>query len=123
MNKQELENQLKLKINELLPILKKNNNVENVRESFFTSQSDKTIVKIMTYSEKETYDAPLKLILSQKGVPEKYSEEFINKKLVEYYHKLLADETKLEGYIKEISEFIFNGGINKLSCSFLFVFF
>ena len=28
MNKQELENQLKSKINELLPILKRNNNVE-----------------------------------------------------------------------------------------------
>src|SRR3989344_8703111 len=111
MNKQELENQLKLKIDEFLPILKRNNNVENVRESLFCSQSDKTIVKIMTYSEKETYNAPLKLLLSQKGVPDKYSEEFIDKKLVEYYHKLLSDETKLDEYIKEIVEFIITNGI------------
>ncbi len=113
MNKQELETQLKEKINELLPILKKNNNVEKVRESFFCSQSDKTIVKIMTYSEKETYNIPLKLLLSQKGVPDNYSEEFIDKKLVEYYHKLLVDETKIEQYTKEIVEFILAQGIKE----------
>src|SRR3989344_4208024 len=83
MNKQELENQLKLKIDEFLPILKRNNNVENVRESFFCSQSDKTIVKIMTYSERETFNSPIKLLLNEKGIAEKYSEEFIDKKLVE----------------------------------------
>lgn len=111
MNKPELETQLKEKINELLPILKKNNNVENVKESFFCYQSNKTIVKIMTYSEKETYNAPLKLLLSQKGVPDKYSEDFIDKKLVEYYHKLLSDETKFDEYIKEIAKFILTDGI------------
>jgi len=111
MNKQELENQLKLKIDEFLPILKRNNNVENVRESFFCSQSDKTIVKIMTYSERETFNSPIKLLLNEKGIAEKYSEEFIDKKLVEYYHKLLADELKIEQYVKELIDFLLSNGL------------
>lgn len=111
MNKQELENQLKSKINELLLILKKNNNVENVIESLFYSQVDKTIVKIMTYSEKEIFNSPVKLLLNEKGITEKYTEEFIDKKLVTYYHNLLVDESKIEQYVKELVEFLLSNNL------------
>ena len=110
MNRQELETQLKEKISKVLPILKKNNNIDNVREAFFCSQSDETVVKIMTYSERELFNDPIKFILNKKRIVELYSEEFIGKKLVEYYHKLLLDESKIDEYVKELVEFLLNDG-------------
>lgn len=111
MNKQEVETQLKSKITELLAILKKNNNVNNAEESLFCSQSGDTFVKIMTDSENEKFNAPVKLLLDQKEISEKFSEEYIHKQLVDYYHKLLSDESKIEEYVKELVNLLFSNGL------------
>lgn len=111
MNKQEVETQLKSKITELLAILKKNNNANNAEDSLFCSQSGDTFVKIMTDSENEKFNAPAKLLISQKNLSKKFSEEFIHKQLVDYYHKLLSDESKIEEYVKELVNLLFSNGL------------
>ncbi|CAD6494848.1 MAG: hypothetical protein EMLJLAPB_00978 [Candidatus Argoarchaeum ethanivorans] len=111
MNRQYVETELKSNITELLPILKKNNNVENVGYYLFCSQAGNTTVKIMTIPEEEKFDAPAKLLLSQKEISKNFSEEFIHKKLVDYYHKLLSDESKIDEYVKELVNLLISNSL------------
>lgn len=95
MNKQELISKMEEEIKKFVPVLKKNNNVENVRESIFSSSSDDSIVKVMTFSENELFNTPIKILLSEKNVFNNFSEITIQKKVVQLYHSILKDETKL----------------------------
>jgi len=113
MKKQEVETQLKSKITELLVILRKNNNTDNTGQSLFFSQSSDTIVKIMTFPEKEKFNAPAKLLLDQKELSKKFSAEFIPKQLLDYYHKLLSDESKIEEYVTELVNLLFSNKLNE----------
>lgn len=103
MNETEIKNLLKPMIEKYLPTLKANNNADKTGEGLFSSTNiqNNTFVKIMDDSEQELFDAPVKYMLNQKIVSENYSKEFIQKKFVEIYHKILTDESKTDDYINE----------------------
>jgi len=111
MNETEMKNQIKSMIERYLPILKANNNADNREESLFYSE-DNTIVKIMTNPEMELFNAPIKFIINQKFISENYSEEFIQNRVLELYHKLLVDESKLDEYIDDLVKSVSKKNIN-----------
>lgn len=112
MNKPELKEQLISKISELLVILKVNNNSDHAKPSLFYSPTKKTVVKILTYPEYEKFNAPIKLLIDQTELSKKFSEQFIHDKLLDYYHKLLSDESKMEESINELVNFLYSNGLN-----------
>ncbi|MHA1692265.1 MAG: hypothetical protein ACTSU7_11605, partial [Candidatus Heimdallarchaeaceae archaeon] len=114
MNETEMKNRIKSMIEEYLPTLKANNNTDNIEESLFYSvyTQDNTIAKIMTDSEMELFNAPIKLIINQKFFFENYSEEFIQNKVLELYHKLLVNESKIDEYIDDLVKSMSKQNIN-----------
>lgn len=105
MNKLELIKEIENQIKAFLPILKANNNPDNARESFFCSQSNETIVKVMTFSEQELLNAPIKTLLSNKIVSERFSEITIQNKVVDLCHKILSDEKELSNEVEKVVSF------------------
>ncbi len=105
MNKSELIQKIEQEVTKFLPTLKSNNNPNNARESFFCSQSEKTIVKVMTYSEQELFNAPTKLLLSTKTVFDKFSEITVQNKTVQMYHAILVDESKVNDEVNKLVSF------------------
>lgn len=107
MDAQKLKQEMTSLITAFIPTLEFNNNTDNARESLFASQSgsDNTIVKVITYSERELFDAPIDLLLEQKLIAERYSESFVKRKIVDIYHKLLIDQSKLDVYVNDLVNF------------------
>ena len=114
MNETEMKNQIKSMIEEYLPTLKANNSRDNTEDSLFYSfrPQDNTTVKIMTNPEMELFNAPIKFIIHQKFISENYSEEFIQNRVLELYHKLLVDESKLDEYIDDLVKSVSKKNIN-----------
>jgi len=115
MNETEMKNQIKSMIEEYLPTLKANNSRDNTEDSLFYSfrPQDNTTVKIMTNPEMELFNAPIKFIINQKFISENYSEEFIQNRVLDLYHKLLLDESKIDEYIDDLVNSISKKNINK----------
>lgn len=102
MNRREMEKQLKAMISEVVPILKKNNDLRNLRESVFSSTGGDNLIIAMDYSEKEKLDAPEKYVLGLKEIRKKYSEKYIEKLFLNCFADLLINEKGLNDYIKTI---------------------
>lgn len=105
MNKPELIQKIEGEVKASLPILKKNNNPDNARNSFFCSQNGDSIVKIMSFSEQELLNAPIKSILSSRLVFEKFSEITVQNKVINLYHKILVDESQLTEEVSQLVSF------------------
>ncbi len=103
MNEAGLRNQLKPIIEDYLPALKANNDT-NIKDGLFSSENrqSNTVINVMTDSEMELFNAPIKFILSLKEISERFSEEFIKNKVVELYHRILVDESKIDSYLNEL---------------------
>ncbi|MCD6236367.1 MAG: hypothetical protein J7K13_00230 [Thermoplasmata archaeon] len=114
MNETEIKKQIKSMVGEYLPILKANNNTDNNRESLFYSvhTQDNTIVKVRNESEMELFNAPINFLINQKFILENFSERFIQNKVLELYHKLLVDESKIDEYIDDLIKSISEENIN-----------
>lgn len=108
MNKPELIQEIENKVKEFLPTLKLNNNIDNARESFFCSQSNETIVKVMTFSEQELLNAPIKTLLSNKIISERFSESTVQNRFVELYHKILSDEDEISNEVEKVVSYFIN---------------
>lgn len=112
MNKPELIQDIENKVKEFLPTLKLNNNIDNAGESFFCSQSNETIVKVMTFSEQELFNAPVKTLLSNKIISERFSESTVQSRIVELYHKILSDENELSGDVESTISFFIDSPLS-----------
>jgi len=108
MNRRELINEVKSKLEEYLPTLKKNNNKNNIKDalSYNYDRANDTIVKIFTYSEREQFEAPIKSLLNEKFIMENYSEEYIQKQIIYYYHKILQGKSELDDIESLISSLL-----------------
>ena len=105
MNKEE-KSEFKKLVEDFLPILKANNNKDSIKKALFASSNEDAseIVKILTYPEKEKFDAPIKYLLNKKGIYSKYLESSIEKAVVDLYHKLLSDEDKVDDLVYGLIE-------------------
>ena len=105
MNKEE-KLEFKKLVEDFLPILKANNNKDFIKQSLFCSSNEDAseIVKILTYPEKEKFDAPIKYLLNKKDIYSKYLESSIQKAVVDLYHKLLSDEDKVDALVYGLIE-------------------
>jgi hypothetical protein len=97
-----LEEQLLAKISEVIPIIRKNNDVKNLHKAVFSSSRKKGLVIALDFPEKQKLDAPAKYLLGIKEIREKYSEEYIENILLDCYDAFLSDEQTLNSYIKKI---------------------
>ena len=103
MNKQEVKDNLKSMIENYLPYLKANNYFDNINGVLFLSINEiGSVVNVLTQKEWKLFYAPIEFMLSQKDISKNYSEEFIQDKFVELYHKILEDESKLDIYIENL---------------------
>jgi len=103
VNKQEVKDNLKSMIENYLPYLKANNYFDNINGVLFLSINEiGSVVNVLTQKEWKLFYAPIEFMLSQKDISKNYSEEFIQDKFVELYHKILEDESKLDIYIENL---------------------
>jgi len=102
MNRRDLETQLLAKILEVIPIIKKNNDLKNLYEAIFSSLRGKNLVVAMDYYEKEKLDAPAKYLLGLKEINEKYSEIYIENIFLDCYNEILSNEKGVNDCVKEV---------------------
>lgn len=97
-------------VNLFLPNLKKNNTPTTVSESLYSSHNTRnnTYVKIYTAEEYKLFYQPIERILKEAQITERYSEEYIQKELVELYHNLLLSAKNMEEKIDAVLRKIVN---------------
>jgi len=109
MNRRELEAQLLSLVSEAFPIIKKNNDLRNLHDSVFSLSRGRGLIIAMDIAEKRILDAPIKLMIGQKEVREKYSEEYVSSMVFDCYAALLNGEKKESEAVNEITESLFSG--------------
>lgn len=102
MNRREIETQLLTQISEVIPIIKKNNDLKNLHEAVFSSSKGLGLIIALDYPEKQKLDAPAKYLLGLKEIRGKYSEPYIEKLFLDCYSELLSNESRLNEYVKNI---------------------
>ena len=102
MNRRKMEKQLEAMILEVAPILKRNNDLKNLKEAIFVSTGGNNLIIAMDYSEKEKLDAPEKYVLGFKEIRRKYSEKYIEKLFMNCFVDLLFNEKGLNDCIEAI---------------------
>jgi len=107
MNRREIETQLLTRISEVIPVIKKNNDLKNLHEAVFSSSRGKNLIVAMDYHEKEKMDAPAKYLLGLKEINRKYSELYIENLFLDCYNELLSNESRLNEYVKDIVDDLF----------------
>lgn len=113
MNKRELEEQLFSLVSEAIPIIKRNNDVRNMHGSVSSSLRGRGLIIAMNLSEKRILDAPAKLLLDQKEVRAKYSEEHVSNSLLDCYEALLNDKKNVAEVVKELEDNLLSGDIRE----------
>lgn len=112
MNEAEIKKDLKSMIEKYLPTLKTNNHYNNFEERrLFLSVANNTVVKVLTQEEWDLFYAPIRFMLSQKDVSKNYSEQFVQEKFVDLYHKILDNESNLNTYIEDLANFFLNNPV------------
>ena len=107
MDKNYLKNKIKPFIEKVIPTLEKNNG--DVRKSekgscvyYSKSFANNTMVRAKTFPERELIFAPIKFLNNQKIFSEKYSENYLETSVMELYHKILKDKSKIDSLIQEL---------------------
>ncbi len=102
MNRKELEEQLLAKTSEVIPIIRKNNDVRNLHKAMFISSRKNGLVIAMDYPEKQKLDAPAKYLLGIKKIREKYSEKYVENLILDCFAAILSDKNLLKDCINEM---------------------
>ncbi|MDI6734908.1 MAG: HEPN domain-containing protein [bacterium] len=113
MKEAEIIKNLKSMIEQYLPALKANNNSNNIMEGLFCSVNTRTntVVKVLTQVEWDLFYSPIQFMLSQKDISNNYSEEFVQSKFVELYHKILDNEPNMIIDTENLTNFFLNNTV------------
>ena len=124
MDRKEIENELKTRIEKFLSIFRKDDLFDNTRKSNFfiyVYGLKENYIVLLSEEERSLLYSPIEFMLEQREISKKYSYEFIENEFYDLFHKIVTfddsnsndfkifiNDSKLDDHIKRLINELFN---------------